>query len=332
LPDQWHQVLSKGEIKLPLNTRAVPFTVAPDASRAFVGYNSAQWSGVASVDRLSGAVTRIWPFSNPATDQAGAGAFDGRWLVWLDMHSPEDWNVWDIWASDTSSSEKIHVAGAPTLGDKSVPGPMVQPIVSNGVAAWVQANRDGLGEIHLYSLATRSDQVIETGKVGPPLVFWRSNLIWQVIDQPGIAGHVAMYDLSARQQVARMPAPLNAIHQMSYLSATDAQIAWSDSHSIWISEVGGVPRLAYRAADGDSVNFMSLAGNLISWDALRGPIALDTRSGSFGNLTSNFGGRFAKGNGMVVYQPSTASKSTTPTLSIQIVDIRSLDPLPTCRN
>jgi len=138
LPEAWNTALAQGKIGVPDTDYLYPKAVAPDGSQIFGALYSDAWSGVVSVNR-QGSITRIRAFDNPQEDQISA-AFDGRWLVWEESHSLTDFSDWDIRAWDSSGGQVFDIAGAPRANGATVPGPFVIPAVSQGKAAWVQAN------------------------------------------------------------------------------------------------------------------------------------------------------------------------------------------------
>ena len=162
----WAEALGRGAVSLPSEGRLVPFALSPDGSSIFGGMYLPAWSGVVEVT-TGGQVRRIRQFANLAQDQVSMGAFDGRWLIWAESHSPEDLNDWSLLAWDSARDRVTRLADAPTAGGTTVLGPLIQPAVHDGEAAWIQADATGTGAVHLFNLATNQDQVLQSGSVDP---------------------------------------------------------------------------------------------------------------------------------------------------------------------
>lgn len=322
-------MINSSSPSLPVNAQVTPFTPGSDSSTFFAELYSASWSGVVSVAVPSGTVTHIRAFSDPKIDQAYGGGFDGRWLVWAELLSSTDTNDWQIWAWDTTTNQSSVIATAPRTNGATVLGPIVEPVVSNGMAAWVQANQAGIGETHLYSLALHHDEIVAT-HVTTPVIFWGSNLIWQAVDVPQQSGHLVMVDVASRAAVT-VPEPLASVHHLSFLATSDNVVAWTDGPSIWAYRSGQVTASLVYHLNGDHADFIAIAGQLITWDtSSTGPAALDLRSSSVVSLTPAAGGRFAVGNSLLIYWPSGQSKSASSAIVISDVDVSKLPALPGC--
>jgi hypothetical protein len=330
LPDSWRSLLAQGRISLPGGDFAA-FATAADGSEVFGGLKLEDWSGVVSVTP-QGSTTRIRAFDNPATDGVIGGAFDGRWLVWSEGHSSTDWNDWDIRAWDSTSGQVIDIAAAPRVGGATVQGPFVMPVVSQGKAAWVQANQSGQGEAHLYSLAERQDRVLSEGNAGPPVVFWGSSLIWQELDIPGQLGHLAMADVTTGEQLPP-PEPLASVRHLGSLAASNELVAWTgDLHSLSIWRPGEPEaRQIFTADMGDGVDWIAIAGDLVTWGGAETQWAADLRSRSVTRLTQQYGWRYTNGNALLVTQPIAEMAQTKGYVSeVEVVDATRLPPLPAC--
>lgn len=330
MPIQWNDAISSRTVPTPPGSRVIPFATGVDPSSFFAELYSPNWSGVVSVAVPSGGITRIAPFGDPVNDQAYAGGFDGRWLVWIVQFSPRDWNDWEISAWDSGSNETFTVATAPKLNGQTISGPIVFPAASRGKAAWVQANKAGAGEAHLFDLTTRRDDVIDTGATYP-IHFWGSNLIWQHLDVPGKSGHLEMIDFVSHRQVDIPPA-LATVHQLAYLAVSDNMVAWTDGHTLWQLTRGEARARLIHEMPQDYFGFIAIAGDFITWDGTKGPAALDTRSLAITSLTPLYGGRFAADNSLLIFWSSnpTGSKTSPGSLLVADVDVSKLQPLGRC--
>jgi hypothetical protein len=293
----------------------------------FAELYSPSWSGVVSVAVPSGAITHIAAFKDPSTDQTFAGSFDGRWLVWMVQRSPQDQNDWEIWAWDKGTNQSFMLAAAPRVDGATIPGPLVEPVVAAGKAGWLQANEHGIGEVHLYSLAARRDQVVGSGAT-TPIVFWGTDLVWMHLDVPGQSGHFQMVDSTGSS--VTVPEPLASVHSLAYLATSTDLVAWTDGTQIWAFKQGQSSASLVYSRQSDPVEFLGIAGDLITWDGTSSPYAFDTRSSSVTALTPGYGGRLASGQSLVLFWPSSQAKSTSGQLLISAVDAKRLPALPGC--
>lgn len=328
-PFAWQSLINGAVVPEALGNRVVPFATGANSSGFFAELYSSAWSGVVSVSTGSGAIRRLAAFRDAQNDQAFAGGFDGRWLVWIEALSVQDWNPWEIWAWDSATGQTFRIATSPTLNGSPVAGPLVEPVVSGGKAAWVQTNPAGTGEVHFYSLATRKDAVLSSNAI-PPVVFWEGKLIWQHLDVAGQTGHLDMADAASGTSIA-VPAPLTTIHHLSSMAARDPLIAWTDGQSIWTYSSGNSagPSLRFTLTH-DNAGFLGIAGDLVTWDGNNGPSALDLRTSSVTSLTPGYGGQFATGNSLVLYWPPANGSKTGGQLMLADVDTGRLPSLPSC--
>ncbi len=334
LPDSWRSLLAEGRISLPDADRFAAFATAADGSQIFGALESKDWSGVVSVTP-QGSITRIRAYDSPTTDGVVGGAFDGRWLVWTEGHSSTDWNDWDVRAWDSSGGQVIDIAAAPRVGGATVQGPFVLPVVWEGKAAWVQANQSGKGEVHLYSLVERRDRVLSAGKATPPVLFWESKLLWGELDVPEQhLGHLAMADATTGELLAP-PEPLASLRHFGSVAATDGLVAWTgDLHSLSIWRPGEAEASQIFTADwDDGVDWIAIAGDLVTWSGAETQWAADLRSGSVTRITQQYGGRLTNGNALLVSEPTGGLEpSSKEFLSVihAVVDATRLPPLPGC--
>ncbi|MEX2157992.1 MAG: hypothetical protein WEB04_01165 [Dehalococcoidia bacterium] len=336
LPASWRSALAQGKITLPDSDYLYPAAVAAIGGRVFGALYSDAWSGVVAVDH-QGAVTRVRAFDNPQEDQIQA-AFDGRWLVWEESHSLTNWSDWDIRAWDSTSGEVFDIASAPRVGGVPVAGPFVIPVVSQGKAAWVQANASGRGEIHLYNLVTRQDRLLSTGTAVPPILFWGTKLVWAEKDLPGGGGHLAMADAATGEPLI-VPEPLASLRSIATLAASEDLVAWSEDYfhlSVW--RVGeAAPKGIFAAGREDGVDWLTIAGDIVAWRGLHAPMAADLRTGSVAPLTDGNGFLYTSGRALVLVKPlgpivkegDEHHRSLTH-FETDVIDTTKLPPLPGC--
>lgn len=330
LPTEWRDAFSRAAIPFPEGDRFVPAAVAPDGSLAFGDLFSTSWSGVVGVSP-QGGITKISEFTDPANDQISGADFDGRWLVWSEVHSPSDWNDWDLKAWDSSTGQVKIITTTPRVDGRPVPGPFILPVTSNGYAAWVQASRSGQGEVHLHSLADDRDTVLGSGKATQPVAFWGSSVAWAETDVPGQSGHLVMANVPTGSPVD-VPEPLASVkHWGSSFVGTSSLVAWDDAKSLWVWRPGERnAHQVFTAEIGDYVEFVAIAGDLVTWGGVKNQWAADLRSNSITKITQ-FGWRYAKNNALLLSQPIGPQKDTpSPQSMTAIVDATKLPPLPRC--
>ncbi|MGH7877290.1 MAG: hypothetical protein ACRENM_06420, partial [Candidatus Dormibacteraceae bacterium] len=298
-------------MNVPAGDQILPFAPGSDSSTFFGELDSSSWSGVVSVAVPSGTITHIRAFSHPeasanpffgdGSDSVYGGGFDGRWLVWsVSNYGSNDWQIW-AWDSLTNRSALIATASLP----------IAEPVVSDGRAAWVQANQGGIGVVHLYTLATRQDQVLAT-HASAPAVFWGPDLIWQAVDVPPQSGHLVMVAAASGTAVA-VPGPLASIHHLPIsLAASTSLVAWTDGPDIWAFRQGDLSASRIDQLAGDSAGSLAIAGDLITWNSNQGPSAFDIRSSSVTNLTPvpGHGSQVASGQSLVISWPIGKGKPT----------------------
>lgn len=326
-PTSWQRLIAASTVHLPGDVRAIPFATGTSPDRFFAEVYSPTFSGVAAITAPAGNLRRIHAFANPATDQAYAGEYDGRWLVWIVQRSLEDWNDWEIWAWDSTTDRTFQIAAAPRIDGHTIPGPVVEPVVNNGIAAWIQANGAGFGDVHVFALQDRHDSVVDTHAT-TPVAFWGSNLLWMHLDVAAQSGHFEMVDRAGHTLV--VSSPLASVTRATYVAISPNLVAWTDGHSLWTYRPGqATPSLALQTVD-DSIEYIGIAGDLITWDGQSGPAALDTRSSTVTSLTPANGGRFASGNSLLIYWPVAGSRSGGGSMAVADVDASRLPVLPGC--
>lgn len=306
----------------------IPFAAGTDTSTFFAEFYSSAWSGVVSISAPSGHITKIAGFKDGSMDQAYTGGFDGRWLVWAQLVSQTNWNDWQIWAWDSATNQVFEIGSPALVGGVPVAGPFLEVVLANGRAAWVQANASGTGEVHLYSLPDRHDQVVGSSATNP-VAFWGRDLLWQHIDVTGQSGHINMIDVDTGQP-ANVPAPLASVRHLAFLATSSDLVTWTDGQSIWaFRSQNAVASLVYNQPN-YSAGYLAIAGDLITWTGSAGPLALDVRSSSVVSLTGGNGDRFTQNGALVIYWPVSKTRSASTAFYVSVVDASKLAALPSC--
>jgi hypothetical protein len=338
LPESWSAALAQGKISIPDSVRLYALAVAADGSRVLGKLYSDTGSGVVSVDR-QGAITQIGATGDWRQHRLIAGAFDGRWVVWSEGHSAEDSNDWDILAGDSRSGAAFVIATAPRVNGAPVSGPYIIPVVSQGKAAWVQANQSGQFEVHLYDLAAREDRVLSAGNALPPIVFWGSRLLWgeRFTENGQEAGQLVMIDATTGKHL-EVPEPLASIRQLGSqsLGASGDLVAWSeDPHSVTVWRTGAKKAQQIFVDRNGQVDWIAVAGDLVAWRGLKAPMVADLRSHSIAPLTEENGSVVTNGKALLLSKivgPRVHSDDplTRNVEETDVVDVTKLPPLPKC--
>jgi hypothetical protein len=337
LPESWRTALEDGKVPLPDDVYFILHDLAPDGAQVFGDLYSDGWSGVVAVNR-EGTITRIRAFANPEQDQTDE-AFDGRWLVWEEGHSISNWNDWDIRAWDSQTNEVFDIGTAPRVNGEPVSGPFVIPVVSNGRAAWLQANQSGHLEVHLYDLERRQDSVVSESDALQPVLFWGSRLLWgeRFTENGQQAGHLVMMDAATGKRL-EVPEPLASLRSVATLGVSGDLVAWSEDHhdvKVW-RDGDQKARLILSDLD-QSVDWIRVAGKLVTWHGYHGPRVADLRSGSIALLNDEGNGyAFTNGDTLALSKPVgrvVVPKEDVVALNhadIEVVDVTRLPPLPGC--
>ncbi len=319
LPDTWAAAFAQHEIPRREDQRIVPVAAAADASRIFGSLYSPEWSGLVSIS-APGEILRIQEFADPASDQISGASFDGRWLIWTEFRAGADSQL-RAWDSDTGETWDIARAAD-------------RPVASEGKAAWLQSTGSGGWALHLYSFAARTDEVVDE-KAGWPVLFWDSNLFWAVKETPGERrGHFEMMDLRTGTRSAP-PAPLASLTRLGSTAAQGGLVAWTeDGHSILIWREGDhKPTKIVPPGLAPIVDWIAIAGDLVTWSGSDREWAADTRSHSVAPITTQYGYRFTNGDALVVVEPLGPLKvegQRGPMLKVTMLDATTLPPLPRC--
>ncbi len=206
---------------------------------------------------------------------------------------------------------------------------MLYPVIADGHAAWVTAGVDGTTRLHRYDLHTATDQVVRVGHPGTPFLLGHA-LAWT--ESPAPDALTALHAVSMRRGTrVALPAPLRALRGPAYVAGSPDAVAWAspDVQALWTWRPGWpAPVRAARMREGHNVQWVHVAGNLVSWDDGTAQFAADLRTGAYTRLTERYGYTVASDGGLAVgYPPGTGSTGRPPT----VIRVRDLPPLPRCR-
>ncbi|MEV0092222.1 hypothetical protein [Streptomyces sp. NPDC050738] len=230
--------------------------------------------------------------------QYGSMRFDGRWLIFEVDYDAENMNDWEIYAWDsTADNAPFKLA----RHDKSIPGPFLFAYVKDGKAAWTEGAKGGKKEIHLFDLAGRKDSVVHTGQVSP--VFLAGDLLgWR--EASSAKAPVFLKAVSIRTgKPAQLPPVVAAVRGSAYVTSDGSTWAWVDAEysTLYAWKPGWKESATIaKAAEGENIDQMELAGDLITWVGGKAIWAADLRSHSRTTLTPEYGTTLSNGDALLV--------------------------------
>jgi hypothetical protein len=310
----------------------VPVAVAPDGSSFF----AMDGNGVQNLKTL------VWShdhghskktvFTLPASDAGfGVASFDGRWLVFMADHSQEVTGAWDLYAWDSQGAAAPHViAGDPGTSPNS---PIEWPQVRAGKATWVQARADGTQQVHLYDLAARHDKVVHSGHIGASLFAGDHLLAWTEALQAN--GPVTLAAVTTdTDAAASLPAPLTQAQTAPAAIASDGTTwAWTsgDYTTLYAWRTGmAAPTTVHTADQGDTMDSVGVSGDVVTWTSQTATYAADLTTGSFTQLTKQYGSALTNGDAVAVYYPLGDVKAADLTYAAYVLRLSDLTRLPKC--
>ena len=327
-PSIWKQAFSRGEIATGAGESMIPFAISSTSGSLFASDYSPAWYGVVVYDGATGVRTRVAVL--PPDDQVLAGAFDGRWLVWTELHSQTTYFDWTLYAWDSKTNRVVRLADAARQNGELITGPVAWPVVKDGVASWSQAISSSVSELHLYLLSTSQDRVIATGTVSDP-VFVGSWLVWDHLDAIGKRSVLAFADARTGQSTTGPSALLNVLNP-TMLVGNGQSLAWASSglQELWVWRTAWkAPMRMIGSPNSEYAEYPNIAGDIVTFDGVSGAWAADLRSSSITKLSPEAGSVVAGGVSVAYYvaAPSTV-KSSHPGLRVFLTEVRLLPPLP----
>lgn len=310
----------------------VPAAVAPDGSSFF----AMDGNGVQNLKTL------VWSHDHGRTKKtvftlsapyAGFGAvrFDGRWLLFMANHSQDLTGAWDLYAWDSQGSAAPRViASDPGTAPDS---PIEWPQVRGGKATWVQGRPDGTQQVHLYDLAASHDQVVHSGHIGASLFAGDQLLAWTEALQAN--GPVTLAAVTTDTGAATaLPAPLAQARTAPAAVASDGTTwAWTsaDYTTLYAWRSGmAAPVTIQNAEQGDTMDSVGVSGDVVTWTSQTATFAANLTTGSFTQLTKQYGSALTNGDAVAVYYPLGDVKSADLTYAGYVLRLSDLTRLPRC--
>lgn len=309
----------------------VPEAVAPDGSSFF----AMDGHGVQNLKNLiwyrdHGHTKRtVFTLSAP---YAGYGqvSFDGRWLIFMADHSQQLTGAWDLYAWDSQSTAAPHViASDPGTEPNS---PIEWPDVRAGKATWVQGRPDGTQQVHLYNLASGQDKIVHSGHLGASLIAG-DLLIWTEAHEAN--GPVTLAAASTTTgATAALPAPLSQVQTAPATIAGDGTTwAWTspDYLTLYAWRAGmPAPVTISTAEQGDSMDSVGVSGDVVTWTTTAATFAANLKTGSFTQITKQYGSALTNGDAVAVYYPLGDVKSADLTYDAYVLKTSDLSALAKC--
>ncbi|GAA1949538.1 hypothetical protein [Catenulispora subtropica] len=318
-----------GAISHAAGETLVPAAVAPDASSFF----ALDGAGVRNLKNLvwvrGGKQQTVFTLAAPYAGYGVVG-FDGRWLVFMADRSQEITGAWDLYAWDSRGTAKPRVIASDPGTEAD--SPVEWPRVHGGEATWIQGTADGTQQVHLYDLATGHDHVVHTGHLGASL-FAGDLLVWTEAVKPD--GPVTLAAVSvATGAPAPLPAPLAQAQTTPATVASDGTTwAWTsaDYRTLYAWRAGSPAAVTVRTADdGDAMDSLGVSGDLLTWTSSKATFAANLKTGSFTQVTKEFGSALTNGNAVAVYYPLGDLKSPDLTYDGYVVKTSDISELPRC--
>jgi hypothetical protein len=325
----------------PAGTSVVVHAVSPDGRSAAVESTTATGREVDWVTSTingggGGAVRPVLKLAHPATDQLFGAATDGNYLVFSVSHDPSGTGSWTLysWDSRAGGAPKRLAANATDAGGQPVNGPMLYPVVHAGMASWTAGTPAGTTELHRYDLASGTDSVARSGHPADPFLLG-GLLVWPESAAPDAL--TALHAVSAGTgSPAALPGPVAGITGPAFISGGDSAgvrtVAWAteDVRTLYAWRAGwAAPVRVVAVPEGRAIQWVRVAGALVTWDDGTAQWAADLRTGAYTQLTPKYGYTEATGDGLSVgYAPdSKAGTAPAPT----VVRATDLPALPGCR-
>jgi hypothetical protein len=332
--EAWRTVLARSVVELSHTVSIVPLAPGGDGRTFFATIYTPSFSGVARVEARTGRVTLIKPFPNASTDQAGGGAFDGRWLVWREDHSLFNWNDFTVWAWDSRTDSLKQIGAAEHGPDGSFwPSTWRHPDVSNGVATWEQgAGPDSLGDIHVVRLATGEGKVVRHGHPGGSFFTGPNRIVWPESMRRGALTVFRAADSRTGATVAPPPV-LRGLRGIGALVTDGKAIAYPSARfgSLWWApSLSGKPSQIAIAGYGDSIdNSVRIAGRYFLFGIAPHSYLADSTTHRYVEISA--GGWGLLDARILVFLPSSPTKAHHLVSDVLFVPVASLPPVPPCK-
>lgn len=330
-PAALSQAETAGAITAPAGETLVPEAVAPDGS-SFVAIEG---SSVQNLDKLvlsRGHGSNLQTVSTLAAPYAGYGqmSFDGRWLVFMANQSQDITGAWDLYAWDSQGTAAPHIIASVPVATPNAP--VEWPELRNGKATWVQGVADGTQQVHLYDLAAGQDKVVHTGHIGAS-VLAGDLLVWTEALHENGPVTLAAVSISTGAP-ASLPGPVAQVQTSPATLASDGTTwAWTSADYLTLyAWRAGMPAAVtvHTTAEGNPMDSVGVAGDVVTWTDSTATFAADVKTGSFTQVTKQYGSALTNGGAIMVYYPLGDVKSPSLKYDVFLLKTSDLAGLATC--
>jgi hypothetical protein len=333
LDREWRTVLGRSVVPLSRKMSIVPLAGGRDGRTFFASVWNEPFSGVARVDTRTVRLTRIKAFSDPVNDQAG-GSFDGRWLVWREYHSLNNWDDFSVWAWDARTGRTSRIGRAAQGADGSFwSSTWRNPAVRNGIATWEQGSgTNGAGDIHVFDLRSGHDRIVRHGHPQGPLFLDERTIVWPESLEPGAPTVLRAVDTKTGKS-KQLPRALRRLRGISALASDGRGIAYpaASFKSLWWSPSPSVkPRRLFATGSGGNVdNSVQIEARYLLFTDAPHAYLVDTATHRYLQVSRGGWGLFD--NRALVFLPPSQTKASHAISDVLFVRLASLPPIPRCR-
>ena len=255
-------------------TTWVEVSIASDGSVAFgEALNQAPPHaelGPAIMDRRTGNITVIRPFTNPNAQVVWIVG-DATWVVWVEGSLQPTFADWVIYSYNRQNGQIRTLAAAPKPFQNT---PWVFPSMSNGVIVWSAIESiDGVERVYAINADGTNLRMLQANAVGPQIT-WP----WVVYDSISLAPS-AHATLDRENLQTGETQSIKGPADVSYYAYDGEALAWisADSTGVFLqSPVTGGPRQLFA---GSHLQFVSLSERLVGWGQSQGAFAFDRKLG-----------------------------------------------------
>ncbi len=332
LPESWQAAFAEGMLPREPGEFSVVRLIAPDGS-LFVEYtrqgahHELRW-----LPATGGPPVVVQRFGSSESDAHVFGAsFDGRYLAyslsWSYQPFDGDWSLY-VWDSE-QGGEPVH------LFSDNRGRSQLSLVVHDGTVAWLQLTvaADGMSHhlLHLYRVAERRHETVDIGYSSWPARFG-SLLLFEVSPGPDASPPLRAVSLETGRP-AEVPPALAQAAGGRYRAASDDTVVWIDSTlaELWVWRTGWEePWRAISSWEHDYLEWVNVAGDIVTWHSPGAQFALDLRSGSYTRITPDDGSTLAGEPYLGVLFDAVPGNVRRPPSDQTVVDTRTLPPLPAC--
>jgi hypothetical protein len=228
--------------------------------------------GPAMMDRSTGRVTVIRPFSNPLNQVVSMAGDDG-WVAWVEGSLQPSFVDWAIFTYDRRNHEIRQVAAAPKYDGTHYPiTAYVSLSMSRGVIVWSAVEAaDGVYHVYAINADGTGLRVLAADARGPQIV-GASVMYDAKPTTPGPSDQLTLQDLeSGRLQKVTGPT------SVSYFAYDGSAVAWipADTNDIYLQSPIDAPPV--HIFSGSFLQFVSINARLVGWGQDLGAFAYDRK-------------------------------------------------------